>query len=314
MSFWAVGISAAVTIGTTAYTSSQNKKAAKKQRNAMQRLPSGAELTDGLEYEPIDVMAIAREAAGFNAGEGTDLAIGMASRINSRAVSDVEEALARLFGGGNAFNSQRDATNSAVNTWLRGDLSESTRASLGRQALETGAADLGPGSVSDLYAGYLGLTTEQIVGQGVDAYRSLYQLYRSSVPLVSGAELLPFTTLAPGAAVQSELYNELNRSNAALSAAQLGYAADYAQVSGDIGYAQQVAQANNEMAGAIASGIGSIAGAYFSTPTTAPGGYYYTPQTGSTPVMRAQDPYSGQPINYSRATVAPSRSPYYPTV
>jgi hypothetical protein len=265
MSVWVSGIGAAVSIGTTAYSVNANKKLASQSAAQQQAALAGLQAPHFAPYEPIDVMGIVREAAGWNSGEGTTQALGMATRINRRATSDVERAMMTLFGGREAYTSQRDATNDAVNQWLAGDVSPSTRRSLGRQALSTGA-DMGSGAVGDLYAGYLGLTQEQIVGQGVDAYRSLYSMYRQSVPLVSGANMLPFTSIAPGDAVQFGLYNELNRANSeqALAGMQYGFQLDTITGGNSLtsSLAGQRMDGNTAMAGSLASGAGTVLGAY----------------------------------------------------
>ena len=309
MSFWAAGISAAAVVGSTAYSVNANKKLAAQQQANLAGLPTGAQLMGMMPgftpYQPIDIFGTAAQAADMNAGKGTDQALSMASRVNTRATRDVERAMMTLFGGREAYTSQRDATNEAVTRWLAGEVSPSTQRSLARQALATGA-DMGSGA-GDLYAGYLGLTQEQMTGQGVDAYRSLYSMYRQSVPLVSGADMLPYTTLQPGQAVQSALYNELNRANSEAALAglqmqglQMGYQADFNRLTG--GNAIAAGQANNSaaMAAALAQATGTMAGAYTSNraavtragssqPTVAfsRGGTPYNSATGQ-PIPRAQ--------------------------
>lgn len=272
MSIWAAGISAAVAVGTTAYSANQNKKLAQQQQANLSGLPGGEQLMGmmpGFEpYQPIDIFGTAAQAAAMNAGKGTQLAMNMASRVNRRATRDVERALMTLFGGGTAFADQRNATNEAVEQWLSGAVSGSTQRSLARHALATGA-DMGSGAAGDLYAGYLGQTQEQIVGQGVDAYRSLYSMYRQAVPLVSGADMLPYTTMQPGQAVQSALWNELNRANSEAQLAglqmqglQLAYGGDVNQMTGSNAIARNQTDANIAMANAVQSAAGTLTGAY----------------------------------------------------
>lgn len=255
MSFWAVGITAAVSVGTTVYAANQNKKAAEQQAAAYGGLGNGSQFTSmigsyegsggggsidvrsGLRegfgqyevnvdpYQAVDVNAVRNEATSYNANEGAMQAGTAAYQLNDRAVTDVEYAMSRMFGGGDNLQQQRDASNEAIQSWLTGQVSQSTRQQLSRQALATGATELGSGAVGDLYGGYLGITREEIMTQGVEAYRSLYDTYRQAVPIVSGSDVMEYTTLSASDAVQSNLYNSLNASNASLSEAQLRYQA-----------------------------------------------------------------------------------------
>jgi hypothetical protein len=258
-------------------------------------------------YQMFDIFGVANKAAGWNSTAGISRANTMAQQSNSaalkstgaanaQAVNDVEAAMAQMFGGSEAFNAQRNATNSVVDSWLAGQVSQSTKDQLGRSALASGASDLGSGAVSDMYAGYLGLTTEGIVSQGVSAYQSLYSMYRQAVPITSApvataADMLQYTTLQPANAVQLEEYNRLNASNASMQAAELQFNADLAKITGQnlitgniansasqyaantaaiaagdaqatANYATTNAQANTQMVQGIASALGTAAGSY----------------------------------------------------
>lgn len=149
-----------------------------------------------------DILRITESLAKFNAGKGTDLANQSASKVNANTLNDLEAGMKRLFGGGDAFDNQRSKTNKIVEDQLDGKLSQSTRRLLARRSLASGASGVGEGAVDDLFAGYLGQTTEGIVQQGQQNYKSLYGLYRQSFPLVTGRDQMPFTTTAPAQGVQ----------------------------------------------------------------------------------------------------------------
>ncbi|MES2467409.1 MAG: Hint domain-containing protein [Verrucomicrobiota bacterium] len=81
------------------------------------------------------------------------MAIRTAADFNRQAVADVEEAMAKLFGGGDAYAKQRTAANGVVEDHLAGRLSASTRAEVGRKLLGSGVTDLGPGAADDAMTG-----------------------------------------------------------------------------------------------------------------------------------------------------------------
>lgn len=292
MSWIAVAGVAVSAIGTGVSLSQQRKAQRQQQRNLSQ-LPTGADMMGMVQpYEPVDIMGAVMEAAGWNAGPGTDMALGMATKINRRATKDVEEAMAKLFGGGDALNTQRGLTNDAVETWLRGDVSASTKQMLGRQALATGA-DLGSGAVADLYTGYLGLTKEQLIGQGMDAYRSLYGMYRQAVPLISAIQTLPYTAIEPGQMAQLTMYNELNRANSQMEAAQMAYSADLNRMTGGNAIAANQASSTNAAIAAAAQVAGSYLGSRNTGAASRPAqvtpyGGVYTGTYGGTPAYRPQ--------------------------
>lgn len=93
----------------------------------------------------------------------------------------VERAISQLLGGdaslgeeGNRYNELQDQSYSIVRDQMNGQLSEATRAMLGRRALGTGATGLGRGAVQDAYTGYLGITTEQQAQTGFNNYRAMF--------------------------------------------------------------------------------------------------------------------------------------------
>lgn len=264
---------------------------------------SGLELGDFKNYEYFDIFDYAQKATKFNTQRipyATNNAIALAGTANNLATlsnqaitNDVESAVAALFGGPDALNAQRSASNAAINQWLSGQVSQSTQDQLARSSLASGATDLGPGAVSDLYTGYLGLTQEQVIGQGMSAYQSLYSMYRQALPLTTGPQmlgtlgqiqssLLPYLTISPADAIQAEEYNRLNEANSSIQAAALQYQADYNQVIGQnmiLGnMAQSSAQASygtaganssmaNGIASSVASGLGMYVGATSKTKT-----------------------------------------------
>lgn len=211
----AIIIGAALTTGGALYASNQQKKAAKAQQDA------AAGMSTGLPYEPIDIFEVGKEAAKFNAGPGKNMAISTAADFNRQAVADVEEAMAKLFGGGDAYAKQRTASNAVVQDHLAGRLSASTRADVGRKLLETGVTDLGPGAADDAYTGYLGLTQEALASQGVEEYQSLYKGYRDSVKLINPADIFEFFGIAPASAISAEISQAQSVAGGSLSQAGL---------------------------------------------------------------------------------------------
>jgi len=153
------------------------------------------------EFSEDDIYRITERLARFNPGGGGDLANQTAAKVNASTVDQLEAAMSSLFGGGGAFERQRTATNESVEQMLAGRLSPSTERALGRRAIRGGASALGPGAVEDQYVGYLGLTTEDVVSRGQEVYRSLYSTYRQALPLVTGADMMPYTTMQPAQGV-----------------------------------------------------------------------------------------------------------------
>lgn len=301
MSLWAVGISAAVTAGTAAYSANANKKNAKN-ANARTLAAQGqfgeAAMREAALFDSEnaisfgELMAAGQNAARWNAGEGTSLANQSASAINRVTLDELEAGMARLFGGGEAFSRQRDAVNRNVDDWLAGRLSASTRAQVGRQALNSGLRALGGrDGAAQAEAAYLGLTTEGIAQQGVSSYGQLYSMYRNSFPLVTGAQTMGSTTINPAAAMQAafqasqqEFEYMRQASNIRLQAAQ-GQLGALETANARLAQAQdQQVAANAAMLGAV----GSVAGAYFA-PTQ--GAMNYTTNQISPGVTRTTAQY-----------------------
>lgn len=133
---------AAVTVGAAAYSANQQKKAAEK---------AGRTLSN-VQYNP------------------------------TSAAKRLKRTMPLAFGTTpQQFNAMQKASNDQVMAHLSGQVSDSTKTQLGRQMLGTGAVDLGPGAVDQLYGGYLGLTTEDLATQGNNQYQSLYQMYDNAV-------------------------------------------------------------------------------------------------------------------------------------
>lgn len=133
---------AAVSVGASVYAGNQQKKAAKNAANAI----------SSVQYNPT---AAAKKLKG-----NMPLAFGTTPQ---------------------QFDAMQKASNDQVLAHLSGEVSDSTKTTLGRQMLGTGAVDLGPGAVNQLYGGYLGLTTEDLATQGNNQYQSLYQMYDDAV-------------------------------------------------------------------------------------------------------------------------------------
>lgn len=178
------------------------------------------------EFSEEDIYRITKKLARYNAGEGTDLANQSAGKVNAQTLDDLEGGMRRLFGGDDTFDTTRTKVNANMNDWLDGRLSQPARKILARRALSTGASGIGKGAVDDLYAGYLGVATEDIVGRGMDTYRSLYSMYRQSFPLVTGAQMMPYTTLTPEAGVNMAFQTAVGQYEANLNKAMAAAAPD----------------------------------------------------------------------------------------
>ncbi|SKA85050.1 hypothetical protein SAMN02745166_01091 [Prosthecobacter debontii] len=104
------------------------------------------------------------------------------------AAKRVNQYMPVAFGGGTAFKDMQEMTNEIVLQQLRGQVSPETQTMIGRQMLGTGATDMGPGAVNQLYTGYLGLTQEDVKSQGIQQYRSLYAQYQQAVDKQASAQ------------------------------------------------------------------------------------------------------------------------------
>lgn len=133
----------------------------------------------------------AQQAANLNNNVALPAANQAASRFNQSATDDVLNVMADMFGGAEQFDRFQNQINQNLEDKLAGRVSQSTRRQLARNAIASGNTELGSGATQDSYTGYLGLTSEQLQAQGQQQYQSLYGLYRQSVPITSGAQLLP---------------------------------------------------------------------------------------------------------------------------
>ena len=214
-----------------------------------------------------DLQKMAAEMGTRAATVGVENAAKVAGASNDAAVAQLEEAMSRMFGGDGSFQRQRDLTNRNTEDMLAGKLSRSTENQLARRAVSTGAVGLGEGAVSDAYAGYLGLTTEDITTRGAQQYQSLYQGYRQALPFVSAAEMMPYTTLQVGQAVDARMRIEENKYSANYNRALVKAAPDpmaAGHVQAEMQRAMAVAganyQANSQLGGMFSSAMNGLGG------------------------------------------------------
>jgi len=214
-----------------------------------------------------DLQKMAAEMGTRAATVGVDNAAKVAGASNDAAVAQLEEAMSRMFGGDGSFQRQRKQVNQNTEDMLAGKLSRSTENQLARRAVSTGAVGLGEGAVSDAYAGYLGLTTEDITTRGAQQYQSLYQGYRQALPFVSAAEMMPYTTLQVGQAVDARMRIEENKYSANYNRALVKAAPDpmaAGHVQAEMQRAMAVAganyQANSQLGGMFSSAMNGLGG------------------------------------------------------
>jgi hypothetical protein len=273
MTMVAIGVTTAVSVGTTMYAVNQQKKAAKASAAYQQAQIDPrqmAAILDGVkEFHPVDVAGTVSRTAKQNASEGVTLANRSAKKINARATQDVIDALNKLYGGKEVYDAQRDSALANIADRLQGRVSASTRASVGRRLLASGVSDLGEGAVDDLMTGYLGQTQEAISTQGGEEFKSMYSTWRQAVPLISAANILDRFTISPDNAVQAEIQNATAEANSSMAMANLRFqalgmqqSAAMGQANITAGMAQSRAAGNAAIAGAIGTGVSSMAGAY----------------------------------------------------
>ena len=205
---------------------------------------------------------------GARAGTvGVENAAKVAESSNKAAVEQLEAAMREMFGGRGAFERQRDLANRNTEDMLAGKLSRSAENQLARRAVSSGAVGLGEGAVSDAYAGYLGLSREEIVTRGNQQYQSLYQGYRQALPFVSAAEMMPYTTLQMGQAVDARMMLEENKYRANYNRALVKAAPDpmaqghvFAEMQRDMAVAGANYQANSQLGGMFSSALNGLGG------------------------------------------------------
>lgn len=219
------------------------------------------------KFSQKEMLQMLTRMGGRAASQGVGDASKIAAKSNAAAVSQLEEAMSRMFGGGGAFERQRDLVNQNTEDMLAGRLSRSTQNQLARKTVSSGAVGLGEGAVSDAYAGYLGLTTEDIVTRGAQQYQSLYQGYRQALPFVSAAEMMPYTTLQAGQAIDARMRIEENRyqanyNRALVEAAPSPRAAGHvqAEMQRKMAVAGADYQANSMLGGMFSSAMNGLGG------------------------------------------------------
>jgi hypothetical protein len=269
-----IGVSTVASVGTGLSAANQQKKAAAAAANAFGQAqidPAqiAAILGQVQEYHPVDVAGVTSRTAKKNAGEGVTLATRSARTINRRATQDVIDALNKLYGGKDRYESQRDSALANIADRLQGRVSASTRANVGRRLLASGVSDLGEGAVDDLMTGYLGQTQEALSTQGGEEFKSMYSTWRQAIPLISAANIRDRFTISPDNAVQAEIQNATAAANSSMAMAQLQFQglglmqqSAMGQANATAGLAQGRAAANTAMVQAIGTGIAGAAGAY----------------------------------------------------
>lgn len=214
-----------------------------------------------------DMMKLMSALGARASNQGVGHATTVASKSNEAAVAQLESAMSEMFGGDGSFQRQRSLVNQTTEDMLSGKLSRSTQNQLARKAISSGAVGLGEGAVSDAYAGYLGLTTEDIVTRGAQQYQSLYQGYRQSLPFVSAAEMMPYTTMQAGQALDARLRIAENSYQARYNDALVKAAPDpmalghtMAEMQRKMAVAAADYQANSMLGGIFSSAMNGLGG------------------------------------------------------
>lgn len=140
----AAGAATALAVGGTVASASAQKKGAKAAAGAYQ----------GLQYNPTKSAKELNENMGFMFGRDEQ---------------------------GRGYEEMRQLTNANTLQRLGGEVSLGTQDQLRRSALATAAPELGPAGVDQMYAGYLGLTSEQLSTQGQQEFQSLFTMYDNAV-------------------------------------------------------------------------------------------------------------------------------------
>lgn len=97
---------------------------------------------------------------------------------NLQDMNTLTAATGQLMGDNGTNNRYSDMQTAAIKVMqqqMNGQLSQSTQNMLGMRAVESGAAGLGQNAVSNNYAAWMGLSSEQLQQQGVDNYRGYMQ-------------------------------------------------------------------------------------------------------------------------------------------
>lgn len=256
----AVIAAAAISAGTTIYATQQQKKAAAAANQAGgQYIP---DLSKVKPYKEVNVWGEASKAVEYNAADGYKLARNIASNSNAAAVTDLEKAMAKVFGKPGDFDRQRDETNRIIENHMAGKLSDSTKSEIARGLLGSGVSSFGGKASDDAYLGYLGLTKEGLQTQGVNEYQSLYSMYRQALPLTTAVEAMRYTTLDPAAMVQLVQQENMNKFNSDMSRAGAQYQMGYNNQMMSIGAARDKAAANAQMIQGVGAAAGTAVGAW----------------------------------------------------
>jgi hypothetical protein len=219
------------------------------------------------KFKTNDMIQLMDRMGSAAATKGVGNATRIAGESNEAAVTQLEEAMSRMFGGDGSFERQRNLVNRNTEDMLAGKLSRSTENQLARRAVSSGAVGLGEGAVSEAYAGYLGLTTEDITTRGAQQYQSLYQGYRQALPFVSAADMMPYTTVQAGQALDARIRLEENLYQSKYNRALVRAAPDpmaSGHVMAEMQRAMAVAgaeyQANSQLGGMFSSAMNGLGG------------------------------------------------------
>lgn len=204
---WGAVITAVGTVGGALISSQGNDK--KVRVPEYQPVSLASQDPDNFpELAQVDTFDTAARTNAFNQQQGIPDAITASGEINQDIVDQLGQYMAQLFGASpEEFEALQDLNIEALEAQLQGELSPGTRRQLGQAAVSANLTELGPASVDTAFTGFVGITAEQQTQAGQSNFRGLYALYRQSAPIASPLDLLSFTGLSTGQALQMEAQN-----------------------------------------------------------------------------------------------------------
>lgn len=281
----------AVSAGSTAYASSQAKKASAKNASAIGNLNTTPVLLDKpAQVDPLQVLQQLYGANKANLGNAAE----QASAVNKYNFSKIQKYYNQIAPG---FSQRQGELGSLVSSYAQGGIPADVQSSIQRATAQQGIqAGYGygtqgaqQGGVANLTARNLGLTSLDLSKYGISAGMQFQSNAKALLPNMTGLQdflLNPQQVLGINQSnVQSQnqfaLQNNLMQNQQIADQNKLAYQASQNQLAQQLQSAQMVGQLGQSVGGAI-SGLGSGMGS--SAPATGGwGGNYANTATGVAP-------------------------------